>query len=284
MKQYVYLMTGSDKKLIYMNDEDEFGNIIYSIDHQLNPPIENKTNYKGLLITEETELENGKEISKLIYEYDDQNRIIRQKRLMNHELIEEVRTEYIGNKTITTRTDGILVIERSVHVENEDGTRRTEFSEFGELFEIQLETYDAANRIYTVVVYNGENELVSTIIQQVDEKDRIITDHKYDQQGKLVAETKYNRDGDLVTQYSFFDHYENKGEIQTIHFDEFENEIEIVVENNQGSKVAFHSNIFNDEGLLTESKGIRSPKHSSVAPQFLHPSITDYHLIFEYKN
>jgi hypothetical protein len=284
MKRYVYLMNGSEKKLIYMEEDDSHGNIIYSIDHQAKTPFERKSKYSELHILEEIEMENGEETSKTCYVYDDQKRIISQKRYLYNEMIEEVRTEYNGNKTITTRTDGILVIERSISIENADGTRKTEFYEFGELFEIQIESFDATNRIYKTEVLNGENELVSTLVEKVDEKDRMLSYHKCDREGNPVDEQIYVIERDLLIRTTYKDHYENKGEIHHYTYDEFENETDVVVENLPGSKIAFQKNIFDETGKLIESKGIRGSKYISTGPLFLHPSIVDYHLTYEYED
>lgn len=284
MKQYVYSIKGSDKKLIYMDDEDEYGNIIYSIDHQVNPPLEKRSKYSANLLIEEVDFELGSEIGRMLFSYDTHNRIISQKRFINDTLIEEIRTDYANDRITTSRIENNLIVERSIHIENGNGSKTNEFYEFGVLFEIQNEFYDPEARIYKTEVLNGDRELVSIIIEKVDEKDRVLSNIKLDPDGNPTWASKFVMENDRVIMSTYTDYLENKGEVHSCFFDDEGKQIEVLVENLKGSKIAYNTSSFNEHGDLTEEKGLTGSHYHPISPPFLHPSTKDYHLVYEYQN
>ncbi len=283
MKHYVYLMNGSEEKLIFMEEQDNSGLVIYSIDYQTNPPLERRVKYFDLLLLEDTDVENGVEIGKLVYEYDYNKRIISQKRFTNDFLVEQIHTEYIENITITSRIENGIVIERTIEKEYDNGSKTTEFYDFGELFEIQEEVYHFEANTYVTKVFNADNELISTFAERVDDQGRLLSLHEISADGNPMVESIYTIENDKLIKINFNNYSEEKFEVHFYSYDEFGNEIEILVENSLGTKIGFHSTFYNETGTVVEEKGVFGAYFNSFYPRFLHPSTKEYHLVHKYE-
>jgi len=233
---------------------------------------------------EDIEIEEGNEIGKFVSEYDYKNRVVSQKRYTREFLIEEIHTEYIENTTITSRIENGIVIERSIEKEYDNGTKLTEFYEFGVMFEIQEESYIFEANTYVIKVMNVDHELLSTIAEQVDDHGVLLSNHKISADGKPISESVYTLENDKLVQVTLKDHIEGKEEIHRYSYDECGNVAEIVIEDITGNKIAFHSSLYNEVGTLMEEKGFGSSYFSTVKPHFLHSSVVHYHLIHEYED
>ena len=194
-----YIVDEERKVLFKTIQYDEKGNIVSVNNHIAEPPFETISTYneKGDLV-QEIEVQEGIEVSKFTYEYDDQQRITSQKQFISDYLYSEVKTTYTekGFERITTENEE--EVEKLIRTDFEgEGEFQNDFFVNGEFKETQIRTWDEANQTFRTRILDEVEDLFQTTIERFNEAGKELETIEESASGDLVSRITFQYEGNI---------------------------------------------------------------------------------------
>ena len=284
MKRKSYNIQEEEKILIYEEDYDSNGKVVYSKDYQSEPILEKYTTFDSNgYINSEVEIAEGIETSKYTVLYDETGEAIEQNQFISGELYEKVLTIKDANgyerKTIQ---DGNEV--ESMFRLNSSETRDYEnkFYVNDELVEKQTYEFNNCENIGTTKTYDADENIVGIQIEYLDEEDRIKIYRDFNENGNLIEEIIAEYKDDLVIteihrQFldSPFEHF-----ISYL-YDENKNQIKKEVKTSTDNLVEFYNSNYDSNNRLISENGYSVGNFDAIYGTYFNNN--KFNILHEYK-
>jgi len=256
MKRKTYKIEDEEQILIFEEEYDSNGNVIYYKDYQSEPIFEKYTkfNSKGYIVGE-IEFADSVESDRFSVIYDNHDDAIEQNHFIGGELYEKVLTIKNDNGFERKTFHFGEEVEIMIRINSDSTDYENKFYEEGNLVETQIYKFNVLENVGITKIYDSEGNILATQIEQFDEKERVVEFKEINESDNLLEEviTEYNDDlivREIHRQFldSPFEHF------ITYTYDDNNNQIKKEVKTATGGLIEFfHSKYDSQNKLIAES-------------------------------
>lgn len=274
------ILEPDNPELVFEEVYDEKGQVTSFKDLQANPMYERHIDYNEMgLITSEIEIQNGIEVDKQDFKYDENDNLIEQHHFISAELYETLSTKYSGEsfEKITVRENE--EVEKMVKTFSNEDDYTLEFYALGILIEKQKNIHNEKTLEDRLEFFDADGELFGYEIRTFDKNNALIQFSVFGDAENLMEESKYILKDGFISSFTERD-FSNGGE-------EHETKYTMDAQNNltgiekftlEGKLVGFHKSVFDSENRLIEEKGHSSGNFDAIYGTY------DPHSQFHYKH
>jgi len=261
MKRKTYQIEEEESTLVYEEEKDERGNVVYFKFNTTEPLMENYKVFDSKnQVIEEKEFEDGIEVGHYTFEYNENGDILCNRYLVNGELFQEIKTTYHDNgHEIITIQDGVEIDKTIVEGDYQNHTTTT--FENGKIIDTIIKEHNPKLNISKTNIYNDENTLMSSTLEHYINEDTIIKIQEFDNTNTQIREINYDNEGNYVISYQYRDLEDNYQVI--FEFDERNNAVSKKVENENHFN-SFHTCVYDDKNRIIEEEGVRDAQYGYV--------------------
>lgn len=199
-EQLSYIIHNDQKTLLKTTVFDEKGKVISLMHHLAEPPYEKRSTYNEHDdLIEEVEIQEGMEVSKFTFEYDDQQRLISEKQYISDYLYSHVKTTYTekGFERITTENEE--EVEKLVRTEFKGlGEYQNDFFTNGEFMQSQLRHWDEGRQSYITRILDDVDQLIQTNTERFTSDKKIMEFLEESGSGDLISRTTYEYEDRII--------------------------------------------------------------------------------------
>lgn len=280
MKRKVFAVIDDSKELITEEKLNKDGNPVYSRTysdiHQLYEKF--STYDEDGCVIEEIEKEDGVEIYRNTYEYDDEKDIASQHQYINGELYESMINESQDNIFISKTIQEGEVISKVEHEMLSDDEWKLTFYNGEDISEIQIGKRNIADKSSVEETYLENGELHSTTRQKFDDEERLIFEETVNKDGRILSSSRDTYENDLLVNiYSLTDDERFEEYNMILKYDDNKNLIKREVVQLDGQCIALELFEYDDKNRVVAERG-----YSSNHPYTEYFNDQNYNVIIEW--
>ncbi len=282
MKRFTYKILEDQEVLVYEEQYNAQGQVLYYKDYQANPPAEKKICYNesGLLV-EEIDISDNVELNRLEQIYNDNGENIERNFFFGEHLYEKITTEFSEmGFTKTTYQDGEEI--QKLIQENDDKNYANKFYQNGELLESQFAKYNSETNCSEIKFYDGKNKHVLTRKETYNNLNLLVRVEELNENNNLLSEHQYEIEKGLITKEIYRDFRSGENEYHiTMEYDNKENLIKKDIRTPSGHLVEFYICEYDGQNRMIDEKGMANGSFNAIYGTYANGE--EYHFIHRYE-
>lgn len=280
----IYDISENEKILVcseYLNkDNDPIEKVLYNNDMVMKTLI---TYHKPGLVQTEKFFEDDTEYQKIVYEYDAQDRVIKQESYAYGEILQTIITTYSNKKmTHITYQEG-KEIYREVESDLDESSTLYESYTDGYRNDYTIITIDKEKKQKKIEDFDVYDELKSITIEVEDDNGNMIESIEIDTNEEIIKHIKQEYQQDNIIRASFMEKVpDSKEEFYEFGYDQNNRWVSTYITGPRGLTIGNVENKYDNKNMLTEEKGLQGGSYYSITKEYYDQNKQAFHYFHEY--